>query len=699
MTTSSHIARTALALAIGVLVYASAADAAPHKPAHTKLAFGDQRSTLDVKFAEGSGVRLRGGHLVSATGDRIAALDRFKGLRVTRLFSSSTEDELAAAGREARRKSGREQDDLNLFFRINTRGAEDTAALADALNARDDVELAQPAAKPAPSPVTPSFVSRQGYRKPASSSGVDADFAQTVAGGKGENVTVVDVEWGWNRSHEDLSKLRAAGSSIPNGTPCDDTDTDHGTAVVGELAGDPNAVGVTGLVPGARIRTLNASRVAGGVCDYNAADAIQIAADNTQPGDVILLEQHIEGPRSYEGGGQYGYVPVEWKYATRQAIQSAVARGRIVIEPAGNGYQDLDDPIYNGWFATDSGAIMVGAGHSPGCTYYPNDPAIARGRLSYSDVGATVDLQGWGDCVITTGYGDLQPGGNTAYTAVFRGTSSASPIVAAGAAVVSSIAKARGVTLSAPQVRNLLRSTGQAQQFGNAGNIGPLPNLRAALAKLGPSLKESSHVVSGTALSGTTVPIKESWANSGSAATGYEVWLSTDGGAYSKLSTTASAAVVNLERGHSYQFAARAVDANGIWSAFAYGTAFSVGEYQEDYSADNPALTGTWTHAAWASASNGFLSISSTPGARASFTFTGTSVAWIASKATNRGQARVYIDGALASTVDLYRASTLAKSIAFSRSWTASGTHTITVEVVGTAGRPAVDVDSFVRLR
>src|SRR3954471_423779 len=162
MTTTSHITRTALALAIGVLLCASTAHATPrHKPAHTTLTVGDQRSTLDVKFAEGSSVRLRGGHLVTAAGDRIAELDRFKGLRVTRLFSSSTEDELGAAGREARRKSGREQDDLNLFFRIHTRGAEDTVALADAINALRTVELADPAAKPVALPTTPSFVSRQ----------------------------------------------------------------------------------------------------------------------------------------------------------------------------------------------------------------------------------------------------------------------------------------------------------------------------------------------------------------------------------------------------------------------------------------------------------------------------------------------------------------------------------------------------------
>ena len=682
-TTSSHITRTALALAVGVLLAASsAAEAAqPH--------------AVDVKFDEGSGVHLRGGHLVTASGRRIAALDRFG---ATRLFDRSSEADLAAAGREARRRSGRAQDDLNLFFRIRARSEADTAALQRALRALGVVEEATPAPKPVVPPVTPSFVSRQGYRASAASAGgIDADFAQTIAGGTGANVSIVDLEYDWNRDHEDLSKLRASGSAVPNGTACPgDYGNDHGTAVAGELAGDPNGFGVSGLAPGARLRTVNAiKRNAAGACEYNPAAALMAAADNTQPGDVILLEQQTSGPNA--GANQFGLVPLEWIPAVRTAIQNATARGRIVVEAAGNGTQNLDDPVYQGYFSTDSGAIMVGAGNAPGC----DTTAPTRGRLSYSNSGATVDLQGWGNCITTTGYGDLQgvSNGDTAYTWSFGGTSGASPIVTASAAIVSSIAKARGVTLTAAQVRDILRSTGQPQQLGSAGNIGPLPNLRAAIAKLGPSLKESSHIISGAALSGTTVPVKETWSNSGGAATSYEVWLSTDGGAYGKLSTTASSAVVNLERGHNYQFAARAVDANGITSPWAYGAQFNVGEYQEDYSATNPALTGAWSHVAWTSASHGFLSISSTAGSRASFTFTGSSVAWIASKATNRGQARVYVDGAPASTVDLYRATTLAKSIAFVRSWTAAATHTITVEVVGTDGRPAVDVDSFVRLR
>ena len=179
------------------------------------------------------------------------------------------------------RAPGVNQADLNLFFRIHTKPGTDTLALLDALNDLDIVDVAAPAAKPAPAPATASFVSLQGYRSAASAGGIDADYAQTLAGGKGENVAIVDVEYSWNRSHEDLSKLQQTGSALTNGTACDPFAssagaTDHGTAVLGELAGDSNAFGVTGLAAGAAIRTVNTgSRNAAGQCDVNVANAIE----------------------------------------------------------------------------------------------------------------------------------------------------------------------------------------------------------------------------------------------------------------------------------------------------------------------------------------------------------------------------------------------------------------------------------------
>jgi hypothetical protein len=307
--------------------------------------------------------------------------------------------------------------------------------------------------------------------------------------------------------------------------------------------------------------------------------------------------------------------------------------------------------------------------------------------------------------VTTTGYGSLQGGtdSNLWYTNEFAGTSSASPIVAAAAALLSSVAEGRGSTLTPASVRSMLASTGQAQNYGLDGKIGPLPNVKAAINALGPKLVDAGHVLAGTNLGATTVPVQQRWTNSTGGAVQYDVWLKTDDGSYVQqtLSTpTASTAVFKLERTHDYQFVARAKDAAGVWGAWAFGTKFNVGEYQENYTATNPAYAGTWTRAAWTSASDGYLNVSATAGDTAKFTFTGTSVAWIATKSSNRGQADVYFDGVRVKTVDLYSATTTsAQAVAYARSWATSGQHTLEVRVLGTAGHPKVDVDAFVRLR
>jgi hypothetical protein len=86
-------------------------------------------------------------------------------------------------------------------------------------------------------------------------------------------------------------------------------------------------------------------------------------------------------------------------------------------------------------------------------------------------------------------------------------------------------------------------------------------------------------------------------------------------------------------------------------------------------------------------------------GASAMFTFVGTQVSWIAVKCSNRGIARVYIDGVLQGTVDLYNAATLYRQTVYTSPVLADGTHTIKVEVTGTKNASAtntyIDVDAF----
>ena len=59
----------------------------------------------------------------------------------------------------------------------------------------------------------------------------------------------------------------------------------------------------------------------------------------------------------------------------------------------------------------------------------------------------------------------------------------------------------------------------------------------------------------------------------------------------------------------------------------------------------------------------------------------------------------MYIDGVLRGTVDLYAPSLLKQRVAWRSSWGPSSptnTHTIRIKVLGTVGRPKVDIDGFI---
>jgi hypothetical protein len=231
-------------------------------------------------------------------------------------------------------------------------------------------------------------------------------------------------------------------------------------------------------VPDAIAQYTNAYNVERG---YDLANAVFTAAYALLPGDVMVLEQQAFGPP-----GCSGYVPVEWIPSVYDAIALATSRGIHVIQAAGNGNMNLDNaacfgsPFPNG--RPDSGAIIVGAGGPSAAAC--NSGAPERAKLSFSTYGARVNLQGWGACVTTTGYGDLYNAGvNSYYTASFDGTSSATPIVASTVVALSGILKIRGFTATPQQMRDALIATGTGQTGG--AHIGPLPNLRTALNSLG----------------------------------------------------------------------------------------------------------------------------------------------------------------------------------------------------------------------
>ena len=104
---------------------------------------------------------------------------------------------------------------------------------------------------------------------------------------------------------------------------------------------------------------------------------------------------------------------------------------------------------------------------------------------------------------------------------------------------------------------------------------------------------------------------------------------------------------------------------------------------------------GRWGRAGHRNYSADTIRWSNTAGSTVSFTFKGTSIAWIGPRGPTRGKARVYLDGKLSRTVDLYASGFRARNTIFARSWQKEGEHTITIEVVGTPHRPTVGIDEF----
>jgi len=344
----------------------------------------------------------------------------------------------------------------------------------DAITGAVPAALARPPA-PGRGTATPDFSDQQGYLD-AAPLGIGARSAWDIPGGRAATVRIIDVEGAWLWAHEDLPEPFAdLGGHVD-----DPAWRNHGTAVLGEIRGHDDGQGVTGLAPDAAVG-------ASSVADQSFPAALLAAAAELEAGDIVLIELHAPGPNAFEGGGQFGYVPMEFWQDNFDAIRALTDLGIIVVEAAGNGQQDLDDPVYLGLFdrqQRDSGAIMVGA--TDGSALWP---------AWFSNHGARVDLSGWGLGVVTCGYGDLQGGEETAwYTAQFSGTSSASPIVVGAVASLQGMTEATwAFSLDAPLAREILRQTGTPVQGDQV--VGPRPDLVAAWELVG---QQGAALVTGT---------------------------------------------------------------------------------------------------------------------------------------------------------------------------------------------------------
>ena len=211
----------------------------------------------------------------------------------------------------------------------------------------------------------------------------------------------------------------------------------------------------------------------------------------------------------------------------------------------------------------------------------------------------------------------------------------------------------------------------------------------------------TSRLYAVTTATSSTTRVRTSWGGSDpSGIKSYALQRQVDGGAWSNVSlssATATSIVQSLTFGHAYRYRVRATDKQGNVSAWRYGPV------QRPMLTQQTSTAFTWSAGYWSTArSSSYLGGSGRytlhGGSWASFRATGSSFAWVSYRAPNRGKAAVYVDGVLAATVNLYASSYQSRRTVWAISFSTTGTHTIKVVDLGTAGHSRIDIDAFIRL-
>jgi len=466
---------------------------------------------LIIKFHEGTGIRWRKNSLHILT-KKLQKKSSYKyiardirkvqkilsahGLVLRRRFTRR-EYQLDKRKQLAEQRSGNQQADLNLYYAVNFAKHSSRYPIRSIiykLNRLRTVEIAfaeTPTVSTSsqrfsygfdiqqktsqklvikPLDTSPLLTGYQNYMD-AAPIGLGSSAVWSIYGGRGEGITFMDYDTGYNPNHEDLPAVTGVPASISK---------NHGTAVLGIIGAKHNGIGLSGMADKVKLRFKSSSSL-------DAVDAIEQGLAQLNPGDVFLIEtakKDISIDAKCDDGQENGHLnSVVFEHFSDgfDVISMAVAIGVNVVETAGNGCVNYDSDYFGYDFdpkIRDSGAIIVGASSS-----------VRREPLWYSNYGSRVDMHAWGENVASLQYfrdpkNILFNGGlNRVYGGDFGGTSSAGAIIAGGVAQLQGIAKnanASGRSYDPVVLRELMVEQSTAQQFSVTNKlIGPMPDIYA----------------------------------------------------------------------------------------------------------------------------------------------------------------------------------------------------------------------------
>jgi beta-N-acetylhexosaminidase len=370
---------------------------------------------------------------------------------------------------------------------------------------------------------------------------------------------------------------------------------------------------------------------------------------------------------------------------------------------------------------TDANVVTITASAStlaPGLTPYQKAisngiPMIMLSNATYTAYDST-NAAGWSKAIVRDllrtqlGFKGVTITDSLTGTAAARGVSAGTLAIRAARAGTDMLL----VTGSESSTASTFASLVQAAQGGSIplttlqASYNRIVALKAGLTTASPDTTPPTvaapavRLVAGLQTARGTAPVRASWSASdpcGISQYSLKRRVPTTDWALQSLSSSLSTSLTqSLDLAVEHRYAARATDGAANVSGWAYGRWFTPRLSQE--TSGSIAYGGSWARVGNSFAEGGELAYSSASGASATFTFTGSSVSWLAYRGPNRGSAAVYLDGVYRTTVNLYDATYYARYVAYAATWSASGTHTIRVVNLGTAGHSRIDVDAFFRL-
>ncbi len=524
---------------------------------------------------------------------------------------------------------------------------------------------------------------------------------------KGDGVGVAILDTGIDNNHPDLAGNIAGGvNCVGDGGPADGDDissSGHGThvaGIVGAIAG--NGAGVRGVAPGVDLWAVRVLDITGMGTDETIICGLEYvdAGSPAKGGSIKVANLSLEAP--YPDSPNCGDYPSGPDDTLHMAICQVVNHGVTVVVAAGNSGVDFGPAAVP---ATYDQVITVSAlqdkdGEPCGLASPAGSDDVFAGFSNYgtspSDLAHLVGAPGV----------NIDSTWNNGGYKLMSGTSMASPHVAGAAALY--VSEHPGAAPS--QVLAGLKDAGEPLNVnfngecagGQVSHTSPSGLHTERVVAIPPAL----FVVVPPSSPASNVGVQFAGPVGGVDATNVVLRLSSGGAnipASVSYDGTTHRATVDpsgpVLSGELYQIVVSpagstpVTDGNG--DPIPESAILFRGPLFEQES-------GVWARYYWRTVSNssaygGKLIMDRTPGAWASYTFTGTGIAWYSMKGPDQGIARVTIDGVDKGTFDNYRSSPQWR---VRRSWSvANGTHTIRILALGkknaNASNYLVNVDAF----